>query len=101
MVDFRSTGDPIVPYNGGPTYPPNGLPIVVTFLGAVKTFQQFAQLDQCSGSPANDSALGAGCQTYSQCAAGVQVTLCTKQGGGHDVEDPAVAWNVLKKYTLP
>lgn len=101
MVDFRSTGDPIVPYTGGPTYPPNGLPIVVTFLGAVKTFQQFAQLDQCAGSPTDDSALGAGCQTYSQCAAGVQVTLCTKQGGGHDPGDPAVAWNVLKKYSLP
>lgn len=101
VVDFRSTGDPIVPYAGGPTYPPNGLPIVVTFLGAVKTFQQFAQIDGCSGSPTNDAALGAGCQTYAQCAGGVQVTLCTKQGGGHDVGDPAVAWNVLKKYTLP
>lgn len=101
MVDFRSTGDPIVPYSGGPTYPPNGLPIVVTFLGAVKTFQTFAQLDQCTGSPTNDSALGAGCQTYSQCAAGVQVTLCSKQGGGHDVADPGIAWNVLKKYSLP
>lgn len=101
IVDFRSTGDPIVPYTGGPTNPPNGLPIVVTFLGAVKTFQKFAQLDQCTGSPTDDSALGAGCQTYNQCAAGVQVTLCTKQGGGHDVGDPNVAWNVLKNYTLP
>jgi polyhydroxybutyrate depolymerase len=101
VVDFRSTGDAIVPYNGGPTNPPNGLPIVVTFLGAVKTFQTFAQLDQCTGSPTDDSALGAGCQTYKECAAGVQLTLCTKQGGGHDVGDPAVAWNVLKKYALP
>jgi polyhydroxybutyrate depolymerase len=101
VVDFRSTGDPIVPYNGGPTNPPNGLPIVVTFLGAVKTFQQFAQLDQCTGSPADDSALGAGCQTYKQCAGGVQVSLCTKQGGGHDVGDPAIAWNVLKNASLP
>ena len=81
--------------------PPNGLPIVVTFLGAAKTIQKFAQLDQCTGSPADDSALGAGCQTYKQCAAGVQVTLCTKQGGGHDVADTNVAWSVLKNYTLP
>jgi polyhydroxybutyrate depolymerase len=100
VVDFRSTGDPIVPYNGGATNPPNGLPVVVTFLGAVKTFQQFAQLDQCMGTPATDP-VGAGCQTYSQCAGGVQVTLCSKQGGGHDVGDTAVAWSVLKKYTLP
>ena len=101
VVDFRSTGDPIVPYNGGATNPPNGLPIVVTFLGAVKTFQKFAQLDQCTGSPTDDSALGAGCQTYKQCGAGVQLTLCTKQGGGHDVADVNVAWSVLKNYTLP
>jgi polyhydroxybutyrate depolymerase len=101
VIDFRSSGDPIVPYNGGPTNPPNGLPIVVTFLGAVKTFQKFAQLDQCTGSPVDDSAVGAGCQTYKQCGAGVQVTLCTKQGGGHDVADTNVAWSVLKNYTLP
>lgn len=100
VIDFRSIADPIVPYNGGATNPPNGLPVVVTFLGAVKTFQQFAQLDQCMGTPAADP-VGAGCQTYSQCAGGVQVTLCSKQGGGHDVGDPAVAWSVLKKYTLP
>ena len=100
IVDFRSMGDPIVPYAGGPTNPPNGLPVVITFLGAVKTFQTFAMLDQCTGSPAADP-VGTGCQTYSQCAAGTQVTLCSKTGGGHDVADPVVAWNVLKKYTLP
>jgi polyhydroxybutyrate depolymerase len=100
VIDFRSTTDPIVPYAGGATNPPNGLPVVVTFLGAQATFQKFSQLDQCTGSPAADP-VGTGCQTYSQCAQGVQVTLCTKQGGGHDPGDPAVAWNVLKKYTLP
>jgi polyhydroxybutyrate depolymerase len=100
-ITFRSTGDPIGPYAGGATNPPNGLPVVITFLGAVGTFQKWAQLDQCTGSPIDNSSLGTGCQTYTQCAAGVQVTLCTKQGGGHDTGDPNVAWNMIKNYTLP
>ena len=101
VIDFRSTADPIVPYMGGATNPPNGLPVVITFLGAQATFQKFAQLDQCTGSPMDNSALAAGCQTYTQCTQGVQVTLCTKQGGSHDPGDPNVAWSVLKNYTLP
>jgi polyhydroxybutyrate depolymerase len=101
VITFRSTGDPVVPYAGGPTNPPNGLPVVITFLGAVKTFQKWAQLDQCTGSATDNSSLGAGCQTYTQCGQGVEVTLCTKQGGGHDMGDPNVAWSMLSRYSLP
>jgi polyhydroxybutyrate depolymerase len=101
VISFRSTGDPVVPYTGGATHPPNGLPITITFLGAVGTFQKWAQLDQCSGSPTDNSSLGTGCQTYTQCAKGVDVTLCTKQGGGHDTGDPNVGWSMIKGYTLP
>jgi polyhydroxybutyrate depolymerase len=101
VISFRSTGDPVVPYSGGATHPPNGLPITITFLGAVGTFQKWAQLDQCSGSPTDNSSLGTGCQTYTQCAKGVDVTLCTKQGGGHDTGDPNVGWSMIKGYTLP
>lgn len=100
-ITFRSTTDPIVPYGGGVTTPPNGLPVMNTFLGAVSTFQKWSQLDQCTGSATDNSSLGTGCQTYTQCADGVQVTLCTKQGGGHDPGDPNVGWEFLKQYTLP
>jgi hypothetical protein len=41
------------------------------------------------------------CTTYSSCASGVQVTLCTKQGGGHEPGNASVSRPVLKKYTLP
>jgi polyhydroxybutyrate depolymerase len=104
VLSFRSTTDPVVPYTGGATNPPNGLPITITFLGAVGTFQKWAQLDQCTGSPANNSSLGTTdgtCQTYSQCAGSVSVTLCTKQGGSHDQGFADVAWPMLKNYTLP
>ena len=97
MVDFRSTGDPVVPYAGGHSALVTGM--AIDFLGAVGTFQKWAALDQCTGSPSAADANG--CSTYSTCAGGVQVTLCTKQGGGHDYGNATVAWPILKKYTLP
>jgi polyhydroxybutyrate depolymerase len=101
VISFRGTADPIVPYNGGPTNPPNGLPVVITFLGAVGTFQKWAQLDQCTDMPTDNSSLGTGCQTYTQCAQGVSVTLCTTQGGSHSTGDPNIAWSMISQYTLP
>ena len=62
--------------------PPNGLGGHVHFLGAQGTFQKWAQLDGCTGSPSTPDSNG--CSTYSQCKDGVEATLCTKQGGGHD-----------------
>ncbi|MGD0835568.1 MAG: PHB depolymerase family esterase, partial [Polyangia bacterium] len=92
LVDFRGTADPDVPYAGGTI-------ASLVNIGAVATFQDWAQFDQCTGSPsASDSN---GCSTYSSCAAGVQVTLCTKQGGGHDPGNATVSWPILQKYTLP
>jgi polyhydroxybutyrate depolymerase len=98
IIAFRSTSDPIVPYTGGPTSPPNGLPITVDFLGAEATFKKWAQLDGCTGSPTAGSN---GCQTYSQCQGGAEVTLCTTQGGSHDYGDPDIGWETLKRHQLP
>lgn len=98
-ITFRGTADPIVPYAGGASMPPNGLQVTIHFLGAQGTFQKWAQLDGCTGSPsASDSN---GCSTYSQCKAGVEVTLCTKQGGGHDTGNAQVAWAMLKAHPMP
>jgi polyhydroxybutyrate depolymerase len=98
-ITFRGTADPIVPYAGGASRPPNGLNVTVHFLGAVATFQKWASLDSCTGSPS--AADASGCQTYSQCQAGVEVTLCTTQGGGHVTGDPNIGWNMLKKHAMP
>jgi len=45
--------------------------------------KKWAELSGCTGSAAD---IGNGCQGYaaSQCPAGVEVILCTKQGGGHE-----------------
>jgi polyhydroxybutyrate depolymerase len=98
VISFNGTSDFVIPYTGGDVNPPNGLPVTNHFLGAMGTFKRWAELDGCTDAPADK---GGGCQTYSQCKSGVEVTLCTKQGGGHDTGDPNVAWDVLKRFTLP
>ena len=98
-ITFRGTADPIVPYAGGASRPPNGLNVTIHFLGAVGTFQKWASLDGCTGSPsATDSN---GCQTYSECAEGAEVTLCTAQGGGHVTGNANLAWAMLSKHPMP
>jgi polyhydroxybutyrate depolymerase len=97
VISFRGSADTLVPYAGGFSAVVPGLP--VTFLGAQATFQKWADLDGCSGTPsAPDSA---GCSTIRDCQGGAEVTLCTKQGGGQDWGNAALAWPVLKRHALP
>jgi polyhydroxybutyrate depolymerase len=98
VISFNGSTDPVVPYMGGDVNPPNGLAVTNHFLGAVGTFKRWAMLDGCTDTPADK---GGGCQTYSQCMNGVEVTLCTNPQGGHDPGDPNVAWMTLKRFTLP
>ncbi len=96
VISFRGTADTLVPYVGGYSTVVPGMP--VTFLGAQATFQKWAELDQCTDSPSlTDSS---GCSTYSACQGGVEVVLCTKQGGGLEAGNPSVAWPVLRRHTL-
>jgi polyhydroxybutyrate depolymerase len=97
-ISFRGTADPIVPYDGGLSMPPNGLDVTIDFMGAVGTFQRWSQIDQCTGSPsATDSN---GCQTYASCAKGTEVTLCTAQGGGHAPGSATVGWAMLAAHPM-
>ncbi|MEN9306701.1 MAG: hypothetical protein RL173_633 [Fibrobacterota bacterium] len=97
MVMFRGTKDGTVPYE--PTYSAVVPGMAINFLGAKETAAKWAELNKCTGSPSAEDSKG--CSTYSNCAGGVQVTLCTKQGGQHDQGDGSVGWPILKKYTLP
>jgi polyhydroxybutyrate depolymerase len=96
VAAFRGTNDGLVPYNGGVS----NLVRPITFLGAVNTMKKWAEYSGCTGSAAD---IGNGCQGYStsQCQAGVEVTLCTKQGGGHDPADATLTWPILKRHSLP
>ncbi len=95
-ISFRGTAVSRVPYAGGASSLVPSMPI--TFLGAVATFEKWAQIDGCTGSPSQEDSHG--CSSYSGCKAGVEVILCTKQGGGEDPGDPSVAWPVLARHTL-
>jgi polyhydroxybutyrate depolymerase len=97
VISFRGTAAQLVPYAGGPSSFVPGMP--VTFLGAEASFQKWAELDQCGGSAS--SADGNGCSSYANCQDGVEVILCTKQGGGDDAGNATVAWPVLKRHRLP
>jgi polyhydroxybutyrate depolymerase len=100
-VQFRCTGDKYCPYDGGPTSVVAGL----LFPGAEANFATWAGIDQCTGSTQTSSD-NAACQTYSNCNAGAEVTLCTVPNGVHcgnyttfPIVD--VAWDAFQRHTLP
>jgi len=97
VIEWRGKMDGTVPYAGGHSALVTGM--AIDFLGAVATFQKWASLDGCTGDPSAADANN--CQTYAHCTAGVQVTLCTDNNGGHEAAKASVVWPMLKKYTLP
>jgi polyhydroxybutyrate depolymerase len=96
VISFRGTADSIIPYGGGPFSMVPGMP--ATVLGAQATFGKWADIDHCTDSPSPEDSNG--CSTYSACSGGVEVILCTKQGGGQDLGNASVAWPVLKRHKL-
>ena len=99
VIAFRGTADLIVPYEGGASTPPTGYPLdPIHFRGAKGTFKHWAELDGCTGEPEMGTG---GCETYKQCKDGVEVTLCTKQGGGHETGDAEVGWATMKRFSMP
>jgi poly(3-hydroxybutyrate) depolymerase len=96
VISFRGTADNVVPYAGGASNPPNGLP-TIHFRGAEATFKRWQELNGCTGTPTMSN----GCQTYTNCMAGVETTLCTKTGGGHSYGDANLGWATMKRFTLP
>lgn len=98
VMIFRGRNDNLVKYLGGYSDLVPGKPI--TFLGAVPGFKQWGKINKCTGEPSAEDAKG--CSTYSTCAGGVQVTLCSTSGGHEPGNaNPTDGWNFLKKYTLP
>jgi polyhydroxybutyrate depolymerase len=96
VVAFRGDADQRVPYEGGPSALVPGMPL--TFLGAVATFEKWAELDGCTDMPSPADANG--CSSYQSCSEGVEVVLCTQAGGNALPGDANIAWPVLKRHTL-
>jgi poly(3-hydroxybutyrate) depolymerase len=99
LLALRSRDDPRLPYAGGEIRPLNGLNATLHPLGAVKSFQRWAALDQCEDTPEDRAD---GCQVYAKCAAGVEVGLCTRAGApGSIADDAAAGWEFLRRFQLP
>jgi polyhydroxybutyrate depolymerase len=99
VVAFRGTMDDLVPYNGGK-------PRNHTWPSAKADFELWAKLDQCTGTPTASRGV---CQTYGQCAGGVEVTLCSVVGGhvlygqaaASGLAVPTTAWEIFQRHAPP
>jgi polyhydroxybutyrate depolymerase len=94
MFMHRGRSDTVVPWDGGPTTPPNGTPVTVTMLGAMGTFEEWARLNKCT----DDAVMDGNCHHHSQCESGVEVVLC--ENNGHTEGPAPLIWETIKKYGL-
>jgi polyhydroxybutyrate depolymerase len=92
VVMTRGTQDGLVSFNGG------------LFPSAQADFEQWAELNGCSGEPEPVDEL---CQAFTNCAAGVEVKLCALEAG-HVLYDnrqnfsvPDTVWATFERQTLP
>jgi polyhydroxybutyrate depolymerase len=97
VMHSHGTNDLIVPYNGSGAMP-----------ATPESFAYWGQVNGCTGNPVETYTKGnSHCDTYQSCGAGVEVTLCTVNGGhilytNYDqVPIAALSWQFLKKHTLP
>ncbi len=97
ILNFRSTNDGVVNYNGGFSQIVSGKPL--TFLGAKETFKKWAELDGCTGEPKQNTP-SAGCETYDSCQGGAKVVLCS-QDIDHNEGDAQMGWDFVKQFSLP
>jgi polyhydroxybutyrate depolymerase len=111
---INGTTDLLVPYKGGFSFP---LVTQGTFISAQESFEGWAKRNGCSDAASVSFQKGkVTCQTHKQCKGGVEVTLCTVEGGGHcyfgelicfmgtnnsDLKAIDASWDFLKRFTLP
>lgn len=99
VISFRGTADQLVPYAGGAEPAPNLPDVTMNFMGAVRTFERWAELNQCTGEASVPDEQG--CSTYSSCAEGTEVTLCTEEGGVTGWGSAERGWATLSRHSLP
>ncbi|MET0343719.1 MAG: PHB depolymerase family esterase [Polyangiales bacterium] len=97
-IAFRGTADTLEPYEGGLVGPPGGQ---YQSPGARGSFELYRKLNQCTGTPTTTAKH---CESYTQCAEGVEVTLCTLPGVGHSaytnrigVDIAQVSWDAFER----
>ena len=101
MMEVKGMVDSLEPYDGGLVGPVGGQYVAV---GAKASQKLWADIDKCSGSAATSDKY---CTSYSQCADGVEVDLCSLPNTGHDVygntlgfDVAGVAWSMFKRQAM-
>jgi polyhydroxybutyrate depolymerase len=105
MMTFMGLTDVLVPYDGG------GFP------SAADTFAYWRDLNGCTGTEPDETVVTgmSRCETYTQCAGGVQTALCSITArafpgtffSGHilyfndDLDLAETAWDFMSQFTLP
>jgi polyhydroxybutyrate depolymerase len=109
VMHFHGTADGIVPYAGGG---------FTGYRSVDETIAGWATRDACTGDPAESYRNGmVTCLTRSTCQDGVEVTLCSVEGGGHqwpggtsipgggtttmDISATDAMWEFFTRYALP
>jgi len=99
-ISFRGLADRLDAYEGGHVGPPgmDGY----TAIGAKPTLERWKTINMCTGTPEK---MGELCETYSTCAGGSAVSLCSLPGGDHvlyrnmqGLNLPKVAWELFMKH---
>jgi len=99
VINFRGRQDDLVPYNGG-------MPNTRNWPSAMTDFERWSLASGCTGTPMTTHGI---CQTRTQCAGGVEVTLCSIDGGhipygaatSQMANIPDVAWEAFARHSLP
>jgi polyhydroxybutyrate depolymerase len=91
-----------VPYDGGTVGSGSGAWVTI---GAKASLEKWKTIDKCTGTAETSLT---DCETYKQCAGGVEVTLCSVPGATHffyssatGFNTPDVVWNVFTRFPLP
>jgi poly(3-hydroxybutyrate) depolymerase len=88
MMEVKGMADSLEPYEGGLVGPAGGQYVAV---GAKASQKLWADIDKCTGSTtANDKY----CASYTQCADGVEVDLCSLPNTDHDPYGNSLGFNV-------
>jgi polyhydroxybutyrate depolymerase len=99
VVNFRGRQDPLVSYNGG-------IPRMMNWPSAMADFEKWSTLGGCTGTPMTTHGI---CETRTPCADGVEVSLCSINGGHNPygaatqqmASIPDVAWEAFARHSLP
>ncbi len=100
VLAVRGLTDTMVKYEGGKTGSTGWLDP-----GAKESLELWKKIDGCTGSPTTSLQY---CESYTQCSAGVENTLCSLPNTGHDTYNnavkmsvPDVAWEMFQRQPMP